>query len=115
MAMTLTSDDLLAISNVFDNRMAHAINTLVPPMVERAINTLVPSMIEQAINTLVPPMIERAINSLVPPMITLAVEVAIEDLKLMIAAGFADMDERFRDVYARLDAIEQNRLEGWSW
>jgi hypothetical protein len=78
MAMTLTKEDLQAIGGIVHDTVVGAINTLVPPMIEEAIKRLVPPMIE----------------------------FAIEDLKLMIAAGFAEIDERFRDVYARLDRIE---------
>jgi hypothetical protein len=82
MAMTLTKDDLQAIASVFDERITIAINTLVPPMIERGVR--------------------EGINKLVPPMI----EAAIDDLKLMVAAGFAEIDDRFRDVYARLDRLQ---------
>ena len=57
----------------------------------------------QAIANIFDERIKLAINTLVPPMI----ETANENLKRMIARGFAEVDERIKDVYARLDRIEQ--------
>lgn len=91
--MSLTDDDLKAIKGIIDS----SIDERVPAIVQKQIDDNVPAIVQKQISGRVPKIVKTIVSA--------ELELAVDELRQHVAAGFAGVDDQFSKVYTELDEV----------